>query len=100
MTKTSNRMLSGELAGTLASSPVSVRLEGNLMQVIETDTNKTGQTTYLLEKANATGTLIVATVTGPAKISFRYLLTGKMLTARDTVTAWRTVNDYRETHGR
>lgn len=63
------------------------------MRIIETDTNESGQTTYLLEKGNATGTLIVATITGPAKIRFRYLLTNKPLTARDTVTAWRTVNE-------
>lgn len=63
------------------------------MRVIETDTNENGQETYLLEKGNASGTLIVATVTGPAKIRFRYLLTDKPLTARDTVTAWRAVNE-------
>lgn len=63
------------------------------MRVIETDTNESGQPTYLLEKGNATGTLIVATVTGPAKIRFRYLLSGKPLTARDTVSAWRAVHE-------
>lgn len=67
------------------------------MRVIESDTNDNGQRTYLLEKNDKSKTLIVATVIGYAKFSFRYLLTGKPLTARDTSVAWRTVID-REVH--
>lgn len=66
------------------------------MKIIETDTNDAGQRTYLLEKGNASGTLIVGTVKGHGRYSFRYLLTGKMVTARDQVSAYRLVLD-RET---
>ena len=67
------------------------------MKVIESDTNENGQTVYLLEKNNATKTLITATVIGLAKFRFRYLLTGKPLTARDTSVAWWAAID-REAH--
>lgn len=61
------------------------------MRVIESDTNDNGQRTYLLEKNDKGKTLIVATVIGYGKFSFRYLLTDRPLTARDTSVAWRAV---------
>ena len=67
------------------------------MIIVETDTDDSGHPTFLLEKGNATGTLIVAIKTGPAKFRFRYLLTDRPLTARDTSIAWRAVID-REAH--
>lgn len=67
------------------------------MRIIESDRNDNGQRTYLLEKGNATGTLIIATVIGPAKIRFRYLLSGKPVTIRDNVQAFRLVSE-RETN--
>ena len=69
------------------------------MKVIESDTNETGQTFYILEKNNAAKTLITATVIGRTKFKFRYLLTGKPLTARDTSIAWRAVIDRAVTDG-
>lgn len=63
------------------------------MKIVESDTNDSGQLTFLLEKGNATGTLIVATEIGTNRFRFRYLLTDKPITARDTVTAWRALTD-------
>ena len=64
------------------------------MKIIESDTNESGHQNYMLEKGNTTGTLIVAVGLGNGRFRFRYMLTDKPLTARDTVTAWRAIADY------
>lgn len=61
------------------------------MRIIETDTNEQGQTVYMLQMSNATGTLIIATVIGPNRITARYLLSGKGLTARNALAVRKLV---------